>query len=84
MENFDTLQKARKDLIDEISAIIQYDDHIHSSQNSVAKSTWTHIMHEEMHHVGELLALLNYLSPDQKQYVQMGLDEFSQHNGNMM
>ena len=83
MENFDTLQKARQDLIDELDAIIQYDSHIHSSQNEVAKNTWTHIMHEEMHHVGELLALLNYLSPEQKQHVQMGIDEFLSENQNM-
>ncbi len=76
MENFDDIQKARKDLMGELEAIIDYDNHIHSSTNQVAKDTLTHIMHEEMHHVGELLALLNYLCPEQKQYVQMGIDEF--------
>lgn len=28
-DNFETLQNARKDLVGEIDAIIQYDDHLH-------------------------------------------------------
>lgn len=83
MENFEATQNARRDLMGEIEAIIQYDSHIHSTQNEVAKNTLKHIMHEEMHHVGELLALLNYLCPEQKQHVQMGIDEFlSRNNSN--
>ena len=80
MENFETIQKARQDLIGEIQAIIDYANHIETSNSQVAKNTWTHIMHEEMHHVGELLALLNYLCPEQKQHVQMGIDEFASQN----
>ena len=74
--SFDTLQKARQDLIGEISAVIEYDAHIHSSNDRLARQIWQSIKNEELVHVGELLALLNYLDPEQKQYVQKGLAEF--------
>ena len=74
--NFDTLQKARQDLMGEIQAVIEYDAHIHSTIDRVARQTWQSIKNEELVHVGELLALLNYLDPDQKQFVQKGFAEF--------
>lgn len=75
--NFDTLQKAREDLVGEIDAIIQYDAHIRTTQDRLAKQTWLDIKGEELVHVGELLALLDYLDPSQKQYVQKGIEEFN-------
>ena len=66
--NIENLQKARADLIDEIGAIIQYDDHFYSSQDKLARQTWQDIKNEELTHVGELLAFLDYLDPSQKQY----------------
>lgn len=75
-ENFTTLQKARKDLIGEIQAIIDYDEHIYSSTNQAAIHTWEHIRNEELNHVGELLALLNVLAPYQRNYVESGIKEF--------
>ena len=78
--SFDTLQKARQDLIGEIQAVIEYDAHIHSTNNSVARQVWQHIKNEELVHVGELLGLINYLDPEQKQYVEKGLLEFLELN----
>ena len=78
MMNFDTLQKARQDLIGEIQAVIEYDAHIHSTNDKMAKETWKNIKNEELTHIGELLGLLNYLDPTQKQFVQKGLAEFSE------
>ena len=78
MMNFDTLQKARQDLIGEIQAVIEYDAHIHSTNDKMAKETWKSIKGEELVHIGELLGLLNYLDPSQKQFVQKGLAEFSE------
>jgi len=75
--DFATLQKARKDLIGEIQAIIDYDDHIEGSDNNMAKQTWIHIRDEELVHVGELLALLDYLAPYQKSLVEKGVQEFN-------
>ena len=74
--NFDTLQKARHDLIGEIQAVIEYDAHIHSTNDRLARQTWLSIKNEELVHIGELLALLNYLDPEQKQFVQKGFSEF--------
>ncbi len=76
LQAFDTLQKAREDLISEIQAIIEYDAHIHTTPDELARLTWKDIKEEELVHVGELLGLLNYLDPTQKQFVQKGLAEF--------
>ena len=75
--DFDTLQKARHDLIGELQAVIAYDEHIRSTNDKTAKATWNSIKNEELVHVGELLGLLNYLDPSQKQFIQKGLVEFS-------
>ena len=76
--SFDTLQKARQDLIGEIQAIIEYDVHLHSTNDKIAKEVWAHIKNDELVHVGELLGLLNYLDPSQKQLIQKGLTEFTE------
>ena len=76
--NFDVLQKARKDLIGEIEAIMEYDSHIHTSTNSQAIKTWEHIKKEELHHVGELLGLLKYLDASQVPEVLLGFQEFDE------
>ena len=75
---FETLQQARKDLMGEIEAIIQYDYHAYSTQDNVARQTWLSIKNEEITHVGELLALINYLEPSQKQHVEKGIQEFNE------
>ena len=74
--DFNTLQKARKDLIGEVQAIIDYDEHLHNTNDRLAKVTWENIKNEELMHVGELLALLNYLDPSQEVYVNKGIEEF--------
>lgn len=80
--DFQTLQNARRDLIGEIQAIIDYDDHLHSTNIDAARATWQNIRDEEMVHVGELLGLLYYLAPYQKQFVEQGLDEFNERMNN--
>lgn len=76
--DFETLQNARRDLIGELQAIIEYDDHLHKTNIEIAKTTWENIRNEEMTHVGELLGLLNYLAPYQKAFVEQGLKEFNE------
>ena len=76
--DFDTLQNARKDLIGELQAIIQYDDHLHKTNVELAKATWVDIRNEELVHVGELLGLLCYLAPYQKALIEEGLKEFDE------
>ena len=63
-------------MIGEIQAVIEYDAHLHSTNNQLARQTWEHIKNEELAHVGELLGLINYLDPSQKNFVQKGLAEF--------
>lgn len=79
--DFDTLQNARRDLIGEIGAVIQYDDHLHKTNVELAKETWIHIRNEELVHVGELLGLLCYLAPYQKALIEKGLKEFEERMG---
>ena len=79
--DFDALQKARKDLIGELDAVIQYDDHIHTSNVEAAKATWVDIRNEELVHVGELLGLILYLVPYQRKFVEDGLKEFDERVG---
>ena len=75
--DFEILQKARQDLVGEIQAIIEYDNHIKSTSNRVAKETWQNIKNEELTHVGELLALINYIDESQQKYIQQGINEFN-------
>ncbi len=42
-ETFETLQNARRDLVGEIDAIIQYDEHLHKTNIDIAKQTWKNI-----------------------------------------
>ena len=79
--DYDALQKARKDLIGELDAVIQYDDHIHTSNVEAAKATWVDIRNEELVHVGELLGLILYLAPYQRKFVEDGLKEFDERLG---
>ncbi len=83
-DNFSTIQQAMADLMGEIEAIIDYNNHVNTATNEVAKRTWTHIRDEEMHHVGELLGLLEYLTPTFKTHVAMGRQEFNSTLNNGM
>lgn len=76
--DFGTLQKAREDLIGELQAILQYDEHVHTTNVELAKSTWVNIRNEELVHVGELMGLLCYLAPYQKALIAKGLREFEE------
>ena len=81
--DFEALQKARKDLVGEIEAIIEYDNHINSATNELAKRTWEHIKKEELHHVGELLGLLKILDVSQVPEVLAGFQEVSEMQDKM-
>jgi len=76
VDNSQTTQKVLSDLKGELDAIIEYNAHITESTNEIAKKTWKHIRDEELHHVGKLLGLLEYLSPTFKTHVNMGKQEF--------
>ena len=59
------LQMLRDDLVGELQAINQYQDHIGSLEDEEAKRTLEHIRDEEKEHVAELTRLLLKLDPTQ-------------------
>lgn len=81
--NFEVLQRARKDLIGEIAAIMEYDEHIHNSNVPIANATWENIRNEELVHMGELLALIIHLAPYQKDLIESGVKEFEERLQNI-
>lgn len=65
-----TLKFLRKDLIGELEAINQYQDHIDETDNEEVKHLLTHIMTEEKEHMAEIVKLLRKLDPDQDKKFQ--------------
>ncbi len=61
----DDLEMLREDLIGELQAINQYEDHILNLENEGAVTTLEHIIEEEKEHVAELLKLIQNLDPVQ-------------------
>ncbi|TET42057.1 MAG: rubrerythrin [Dehalococcoidia bacterium] len=61
----DDLEMLREDLIGELQAINQYEDHILNLENEGAVTKLEHIIEEEKEHVVELLRLIQNLDPVQ-------------------
>jgi rubrerythrin len=61
----DDLDMLREDLIGELQAINQYEDHVLNLENEEAVNTLEHIIEEEKEHVAELLRLIQNLDPVQ-------------------
>jgi rubrerythrin len=61
----DDLGMLREDLIGELQAINQYEEHILDLENEEAVTTLEHIIEEEKEHVAELLRLIQNLDPTQ-------------------
>jgi uncharacterized protein len=61
----DDLDMLREDLIAELQAINQYQEHILDLENEQAVNTLGHIIEEEKEHVAELLRLIQNLDPSQ-------------------
>ena len=61
----DDLGMLREDLIGELQAINQYQEHILDLENEEAMNTLEHIVEEEKEHVAELLRLIQNLDPSQ-------------------
>lgn len=75
MTEFETIQAIRKDIVGEYQAIVQYSDHINTTNNSLAKKVWTDIRGEEQKHIGELTTLLFQLDPDSAKDFMVGKKE---------
>ncbi len=74
--NFKTIQNAREDIIGELDAIIQYENHLMETNNDSVKETISDIVKEEKLHVGQLFGLLFSLDPESKTQFEKGLKEF--------
>ena len=61
----DDLDMLREDLIGELQAINQYQEHVLDLENEEAVNTLEHIIEEEKEHVAELLGLIQNLDPVQ-------------------
>jgi len=61
----DDLDMLREDLMSELQAINQYQEHILSLDNEEAVTILEHIIEEEKEHVAELLRLIQNLDPAQ-------------------
>ena len=69
MNNKD-LNNLREDLIGELDAINQYQEHIDETDNEEMKKVMTHIMNDEKEHVAELTKLLRELDVTQEEKFQ--------------
>ena len=61
----DDLEMLREDLIGELQAINQYQQHIESLESEEAITTLEHIIEDEKEHVAELTKLIQALDPTQ-------------------
>jgi len=61
----DDLDMLREDLISELQAINQYQEHVLDLENEEAVNTLEHIIEEGKEHVAELLRLIQNLDPAQ-------------------
>jgi len=61
----DDLDMLREDLIAELQAINQYQEHILDLEDEEAVNTLEHIVEEEKEHIAELLRLIQKLDPTQ-------------------
>ncbi len=57
------LEMIREDLIGELQAINQYQQHIESLENEEVVTILEHIIEEEKEHVAELLKVISVLDP---------------------
>ncbi len=69
MNNKD-LNNLREDLIGELDAINQYQEHIDETDNEEMKKVMTHVMNDEKEHVAELIKLLRELDATQEEKFQ--------------
>jgi len=60
----------RTDLIGELEAINQYQEHIDMSNNDEAKHVWEHIRDDEKEHFAELIKIIRKLDKTQEEKFQ--------------
>jgi len=61
------LNNLRADLIGELEAINQYQEHLDQTENEKLKELWHHIIADEKEHVAEIVKLLREMDPVQEE-----------------
>ena len=69
MEN-KILNNLRQDLVGELEAINQYQEHIDAIDDEEIKKTLTHIMNDEKEHVAELTKIIRKIDETQEEKFQ--------------
>lgn len=69
------IQAIRLDIAGELEAIYVYDAHVIATDDPVAKKVIADIRDEEKAHVGELMALLRHLDPQEAEHFASGENE---------
>ena len=77
---FTTLQNARLDVVGELEAIVQYENHLFQTNDESAKRAIRDIAKEEKLHVGQLMGLIFKLDPESKEQFYKGLEEFNEED----
>lgn len=78
--NFVTAQNTRLDIVGELEAIVQYENHLSQTNDRAAQNALRDIIKEEKRHVGQLFGLLFKLDPETKEEFQIGLKEFNEED----
>ena len=78
--NLTTTQNTRMDIIGELEAIIQYENHLMQTNDKSAQKALRDIIEEEKLHVGQLFGLLFQLDKESQVQFEKGLKEFKEEN----
>lgn len=65
-----TLKNLRKDLVGELEAINQYQEHIDETDDQEVKKILSHIMDDEKEHVAELTKIIRKIDETQEEKFQ--------------
>lgn len=75
MTKEELIQAVRLNIAGELEAIYVYDAHVQATDNLIAKKVISDIRDEEKAHVGELMALLRILDPEEAEHFASGEGE---------
>lgn len=73
---FQTVQNALLDIMGELEAIVQYQNHLRQTDKLSAQRTIADIISEEQIHVGQLMGLVFNLDPAFKTQFDKGIAEY--------
>lgn len=75
LSNEELARLVRCDLAHALKTVNRYGEHLEVARDEAAAKVLEHLRDEEKHHFGELLALLQYLDPEEAQHYAEGAAE---------